>query len=147
MLLRDLMTRDVQVIDPGTPLAEAARTMRELGVGSLPVCDGRVLVGMLTDRDIVTRATAEGRDAGQTTVAQAMTPRVVFCYEDQDVRDAAALMEQEQIRRLPVLNRRRELTGIVSLADLAVDDDDVRLSAEVIRAVSRPAHPTRGGPH
>ena len=123
MLLRDVMTPHVEVIHPDATLREAAQKMKTLDVGPVPVCDGDRLQGMLTDRDITIRATAEGRDPNTTRVREVMTPDVVYCFEDQDVVEAARMMEERQIRRLVILNRDKRLVGIVSLGDLAVYTD------------------------
>ena len=143
MQVKDLMTHDVEVVRPDTPLREAAEKMRSLNVGVMPVCDGRKLLGMLTDRDITVRATALGRDPNSTTVGDTMTPDVAYCYEDQDVREAAELMQQLQVRRIPIVNRQKELVGIVSLGDLAVDHSNDTLSSSVIEDVSQPSRPER----
>ncbi len=143
MQLKDVMTRNVEVIRPDAPIAEAARKMNELNVGPLPVCENDRLVGMLTDRDITVRATSAGKDPRTTPVREAMTDEVICCYEDQDVRDAARLMEEKQVRRLPVLNKDKRLVGIVSLGDVAVEGHDDRLSGEALEGISRPASPNR----
>src|SRR5437870_4619814 len=121
MRVKDVMTRNVECASPDDSLQTAAQKMRDLDVGPLPVCEDDRLVGMVTDRDITLRGTAEGRDPKAAKVRQVMTPELVFCYEDQDVRDAADAMAAQQIRRLVVLNRDDRLVGIVSLGDLAVD--------------------------
>ena len=118
MQLKDVMTPEVEVITPEASIYEAATKMSHLDVGPLPVCEGERLVGMLTDRDITVRAVAAGRDPLTTQVRDVMTPDVVYGFADQDVEDAARLMEQYQIRRLPVLNRSQQLVGIVALGDL-----------------------------
>jgi CBS domain-containing protein len=143
MQLKEIMTRGIDVIPPEATLKEAAEKMKNLDVGPLPVCDGERLVGMLTDRDITVRAVAAGRDPSTTKVRDAMTPEVVYCFEDQSVEEAAKLMEEKQIRRLPVLNRNKWLVGIVSLGDLAVDAGDRQLAGEVLGQVSDPAEPRR----
>jgi CBS domain-containing protein len=120
MQLKEIMTPGVEDISPEATLREAAEKMRHLDIGPLPVCDGDRLVGLLTDRDITVRAVAEGRDPATTRVREVMTPEVVYGYDNQDSRDAARLMEQYQIRRLPVLNHAKRLVGMVSLGDLAV---------------------------
>src|SRR5687767_8632105 len=98
MQVKDVMTQGVECVKPGDSLAYAARRMRDLNVGSLPVCgDNDRLAGMVTDRDITVRATAGDRDPGGTSVADAMTPAIVYCFEDQDVTEAARLMEEKQI--------------------------------------------------
>ena len=143
MQLKHVMTSNVEVIHPDASLQDAAKKMRELDVGSLPVCDGQRLVGTLTDRDITVRAVAEGRDPTATPVRGSMTPEVVYCFEDQAVEEAAKLMKQKQIRRLPVINRDKRLVGIVSLGDLAVDTGNERMAGETLSKVSEPAQPQR----
>jgi CBS domain-containing protein len=143
MQLKDVMTREVEVIRPDTPIAEAARKMDELNVGPLPVCDGERLVGMVTDRDITVRATSAGLDPRTTPVREAMTQEVVYCYEDQDVREAAEMMSDKQIRRLPVISRDKRLVGIVSLGDIAAETRDDRMTGDVLEKVSEPAKPDR----
>src|ERR687887_2162357 len=138
MQLKDIMTPGVEVIAPEASISEAAEKMRHLDIGPLPVCEGERLVGMLTDRDITVRAVAAGRDPRMTQVRDVMTPDVVYGFEDQDVQDAVRLMEQYQIRRLPVLNRSQRLVGIVSLGDLAVRSGDQPLASEVLEQVSEP---------
>lgn len=142
MQLKDVMTSDVEVIRPDATLVEAAQKMRELNVGPLPVCDDSHLVGMLTDRDITVRAIAAGQNPSQSHVRDAMTRDVVYGFEDQDVEDAARLMEEKQIRRLVVVDRDQKLVGIVSLADLVVAANQ-QLAGEVLERVSEPAEPGR----
>ncbi|MDB5313853.1 MAG: hypothetical protein JWO38_8055 [Gemmataceae bacterium] len=144
MLVKDIMTRDVECVRPDATLQEAARKMRDLDVGPLPVCgDNDRLAGMLTDRDITVRATAEGKDPTRTPVRDAMTPDVVYVFEDQDVRDAADTMAARQIRRVVVLSRDKRLVGIVSMADLAVDAGRDARPGATLRQVSEPAEPRR----
>ena len=136
MQLKEVMTRDVDVIRPESTLVEAARKMKNLDVGPIPVCDDNEILGMITDRDITTRAVAEGRDPGRTQVREVMTPDVLYCFEDQDVSEAARLMQQRQVRRILVLNRNREVAGIVSLGDIAVETGDSKLAAKTLEQVS-----------
>ncbi len=89
-------------------------------VGAIPVCDGDKLFGMITDRDLVTRVVAEGRNPKIVQVSKAMTPEIVYCFEDDDLEKAAQLMAHRQIRRLPILWSAKKLVGIVTLGDLAV---------------------------
>lgn len=133
--LKEIMTRDVKVVQPDTLLKEAALLMRQLNIGLLPVVQGQTLIGTLTDRDITVRATAEGRDPGKTKVREVMTQDVVCGFEEQDVQEAARLMSERHIRRLPVLNQDKKLAGIVSLGDVAVNGD-AELAATTLRAVS-----------
>ena len=136
MQLKEVMTRNVDVIRPESTLIEAARKMKNLDVGPIPVCDDHEILGMITDRDITTRAVAEGRDPGRTKVREVMTPDVLYCFEDQDVSEAARLMQQRQVRRILVLNRNREVAGIVSLGDIAVETGDSKLAAKTLEQVS-----------
>jgi CBS domain-containing protein len=139
MLLKEIMTHNVEVISPGDTLEQAARKMQELNVGPMPVCEGNRVVGLLTDRDITVRATAAGCDPKATLVADVMTQEIISCYEDQDVRDAAELMKEKQIRRLLVMSRGNDLVGIVSLGDLATEATDPGEPGEVLKGVSEPA--------
>jgi CBS domain-containing protein len=144
MLVKEIMTRRVECVRPDTTLQEAARKMRDLDVGPLPVCgDDDKLAGVLTDRDITVRATAEGKDPTRTPVKEAMTPEVVYVFEDQDARDAADTMATHQIRRVLVMNRDKRLVGIVSMGDLAVDAGNEARPADTLRQVSEPAQPKR----
>ena len=140
MQVKDVMTRGAECVRPEDTLQEAARRMKALDVGPLPVCgDNDRLVGMLTDRDIVLRGVAEGRDARTTKVRDAMTSNVVCCKEDDDVKDAAATMKDRQIRRLVVVDAQQRVAGIVSLGDIAVDTSDEKLSGRVLEEVSKPS--------
>jgi len=134
--LRDVMSPDVRCVSPETSLHTAAFVMRQLDVGALPVCDNDRLSGMVTDRDIVIRGLAEGEEGARRTVSDVMTPGVTWCYEDEDIEAAARLMEEQQIRRLPVLNAAKRLVGIVSLGDMAVRTRDVKLSGRILEEVS-----------
>lgn len=143
MQLRDVMTRRVEVISPEATLQEAARKMKDLDVGPIPVCDGDRLQGMLTDRDITVRATAEGRDPTSTRVRDVMTEDVKYAFEDDDVETAAEIMQRAQMRRLVILNRDKRLVGIVSLGDLATEPQTMDEAAEALEEISEPAIPAR----
>src|SRR5262245_28049990 len=143
MRVKDVMTAGVECVHPGDTLHQAASRMRELNIGALPVCGNQDrLVGMITDRDIAVRAVADGCGPDETKVSDCMTPEIVYCFEDQDVSEAANLMEERQIRRVAVLNQNKRLVGIVSLGDLAVKGDG-HLSCEALERVSEPAAPAR----
>lgn len=143
MLVQDVMTRHAECTRPSATLQEAAERMQQLNVGSLPVCDNDRLVGMITDRDITVRSVSAGHDPQTDHVADAMTPGITWCYEDQEVEEAAHLMNEKQIRRLPVLNREKRLVGIVSLGDLAVQTGDDELVGDTVEGISEPSLPTR----
>ena len=140
MRIADVMTHGAECARPADSIAHAAERMRELDVGALPVCgDNDKLVGIVTDRDITIRATAECCDPDGTQVSDVMTQGIVFCFEDQDISEAAKLMEEKQVRRLIVLNRDKRMVGILSLGDLAVRNHDDRLSGEALERISEPA--------
>jgi CBS domain-containing protein len=143
MRVSEVMTQGAECTRPDASVEEAARRMKTLDVGALPVCDNDRLIGMVTDRDITVRATAEACDPCATTVREVMTPDVVYCFDDDLIDDAVRMMEDQQIRRLPVLSRDKRLVGIVALGDIAVKTGDDRLSGEVLEQVSEPAAPTR----
>jgi CBS domain-containing protein len=139
MQLSDIMTSNPLVLRPDTMLREAAQKMRDLDSGVMPVGENDRLVGMLTDRDITVRATADGKDPNTTPVRDVMTSDVIYCFADDDVELAARKMEEHQIRRLIILNRDKRLVGIASLGDLAVYAPSNRLAGEVTEAVSEPS--------
>ena len=142
--LRDIMTRNVEIIAPKATVQEAAKKMQDLNVGALPVCDGDKLTGMITDRDLVMRVLAEGRNPKTVTVSEAISKDVVFCFEDDGVDKASQLMAQHQIRRLPVMSSTKRLVGIVTLGDVAVHGKNSEASGDVLQQVSIPARPNRG---
>ena len=140
MKVNEIITHDPEVIRPETALIEAAQKMKSLDIGMLPVCDGDRLVGVITDRDITVRGVAQGYDPKTARVQEVMTPEVIYCFDDEDVKEAAKKMEEKQVRRLPVLNREKRLVGIVSLGDLAVRTAKETLAGEVLERVSKPGH-------
>jgi CBS domain-containing protein len=135
------MTSDVEIIKPDATVQEAARRMRDLNVGSLPVCDGNRVLGIISDRDITLRVTAEGTNPGNVKVRDVMSPNIVYCYEDQDVDEAGEVMGYNQIRRLPILNREKKLVGIISLGDISTDANNDRLSGKTLKDISVPSSP------
>lgn len=141
MQVRDIMTPRVETISPREVVADAAAKMKNLDVGSLPVCDGNRLLGMITDRDITVRATSSGVHPHDRRVEEVMTPDVIFCFDDQDVSEAAQIMEVKQVRRLPVLNRNMELVGIVALGDVATRAPDDSFKGEALQGISEPSEP------
>lgn len=140
----EVMTRGVRSLSPGDTLQSAAQAMDELAVGSLPVCDGRRLVGMVTDRDITVRGTARGLPAESTTLDQVMSGDVQWCYEDQPVEEATHLMSQAQVRRLPVVDRDKRLVGVLSLGDVAAKSHPDK-AAHALQGISTPSAPNRSG--
>lgn len=119
MKIADVMTAEVDVVKPDQTIQKAASFMLRADAGSIPVCDGEKLVGMVTDRDIAVRAVAEGMGP-DTPVRETMTDDVIYCFEDEDVEAVAAKMSGSQVRRMPVVSREdKRLVGIVSLGDLS----------------------------
>jgi CBS domain-containing protein len=134
--ISEVMTSEVQVVQPDDTLQDAAALMAEQDVGALPVCDGSRLQGMITDRDIAVRAVANGR-AADTLVREVMSEDVIWCSEDDDTQDVLGRMGDRQIRRIPVVDANRNLVGIVSLGDLAIEDEEN--VDEALRSISMPA--------
>ena len=141
MELNKIMTHYVETIRSDASLQQAAQQMASLEVGMLPVMDEYQVVGTITDRDITVRATTRGLDPKKTPVRSAMSEFVIFGFEAQDVRDAARIMMDNQIRRLPILNQDKKLAGIVSLGDLSKALDDKRLAGQVLASISETTEP------
>ncbi len=118
MKISECMTPDVLTVRPDQKLSEVAKLMLDEDIGILPVANADRMLGMITDRDIVVRAVARGLDA-QTPVKEVMSQEVLYCFEDQDVDDVAQNMSDLQVRRLPVVDRRKRLVGIITTGDLA----------------------------
>ena len=119
MKIADVMTAEVDVVKPDQTIQQAASFMLRADAGSIPVCDGEKLVGMVTDRDIAVRAVAEGMGPN-TPVRETMSDEVLYCFEDDDVEHVAAKMSENQVRRMPVVSREdKRLVGIVSLGDIS----------------------------
>jgi CBS domain-containing protein len=136
MQLKEFVNSRVETVRSGDTLQRAAEKMRELDVGSLPVCDEGQLVGMITDRDITIRAVAKGSDPAAATVSEVMTPEVLWCFENEEVEEAARIMQKHQVRRILVLNEAKELVGITSLGELATATGDRLLGGETLESVS-----------
>ena len=134
--LKDLMSRDVQVISPDMSIKEAARKMRDGDFGMMPVGEDDRMIGTLSDRDIVIRAVADGLDA-DTKVRDVMSEGVAWAYEDDSVENAAMVMSEWQVRRLPVVDRDKRLVGIVALGDFAVESSDIQPVAEALSEISQ----------
>jgi CBS domain-containing protein len=139
----DVMTRDVRVVSPRDTMQRAAQCMDELNVGVVPVCDGSKLLGVVTDRDIAVRGVAAGKEPGRTPVTDVMSSHVRWCYEDQPIDEVMDEMSDTQIRRMPVVDRDKNLVGIVSLGDLASRGVNELRVAETLRDISTPSSPDR----
>src|SRR3954464_5102701 len=145
MKIKEVMTRDVRLIEPNQTIRDAARLMAEMDAGIMPVREGDRLIGMITDRDIAVRAVAEGKGP-DTPVREVMTDDVKYCYEDDDTEEVARNMADIQVRRLPVLTRDKRLVGIISLGDMAMSDGAAR-AGEAVAGISWPGgqHSQTGG--
>lgn len=128
MEVREIMSREVRIAHAAETLQEAAEVMVDEGVGALPVGDHGRLVGLITERDIITRAVARGRSPADTPVRDVMSEEVLYCFEDEDVEETARHMDELNIRRMPVLDRAKRLVGVVALADIRQ-----RASRDVVR--------------
>lgn len=143
MQVSEVMTRQVETVAPDASLQQAAMSMEAMGVGSLPVCQGRRLVGTLTDRDIVVRGVATGRSPVDMQVRDVMTEDISWAFEDEDAEEVLARMRTLQIRRLAVLDKNKNLVGIVSLGDIATEPRAANLKevGEAIAEISEPSRP------
>ena len=137
MQVHEIMTPTVRIADPNMTIRDAAWCMRADNLGALPVGENDRLIGMVTDRDIVVRAVAEERSAGNTTVRQVMSQGICYCFENDDAEGAAQVMAKHQVRRLPVLNRDKRLVGVIALADLGRSEDEAAQGA--LKDISQPS--------
>jgi len=134
------MTREVRVATPGQSICDVAKIMDEINAGSVPVGENDRLVGMITDRDIAIRAVAQGKGP-DTPVRDVMTSeQVLYCYEDEELEQVAKNMSDQQVRRLPVVNRQKRLVGIVSFGDVA--QNETRAATKAAKGLTAP-----GGAH
>jgi CBS domain-containing protein len=120
MQVKNAMTPHAEWISPDVPLTEVATIMRDKGIGCLPVGENDRVIGIITDRDIVCRAVAGGSDPKHCKARDVMSKGITWCFEDQELDDAAHLMEQKQVHHLPVMNREKRMVGILTLGDLAL---------------------------
>lgn len=141
MNLKELMTEDVQICRPEDSIARAAQVMQTANVGLVPVCQGDKLVGVITDRDIVLKAVAAEKNIQSTRVSDCMTTQVITANPEMDAHEAADLMAQHQIRRLPVIDKGGRLVGIVSLGDLATVSIHENEAGYALSEISEPSQP------
>jgi CBS domain-containing protein len=138
MKIKDVMTKKITTITLDTPLQEAAEKMRENEIGALPVVNTASdrIEGMLTDRDIVVRGIALGKNLDNTPAKEVMTVKILYVFEDEDITVAADQMKDNRIRRVVVLNREKRLVGLVSISDLACRGQDEKLASHVLKAAA-----------
>lgn len=139
MQVREVMNTEIQTVSPDALLTDVAKMMREGDFGVVPVCrNDTEVIGMVTDRDIVVRAVAEAKDISTCRVQDVMTTDVLTCTETDDVEDVAQTMSERQVRRIVVLDAQGKLTGIVSLGDLALEDEHE--AGHALGDISEPKH-------
>jgi CBS domain-containing protein len=136
--IKEVMTPSPTTVEPDASVVEAARTMRERDTGIVPVVENGKLIGTVTDRDIVVRLIAEGRDPGSATVREIASTDLVTVDPQQELDEGLRLMAQHKVRRLPVVEEDGRLVGIVSQADVARQEDDAR-TGEVVEQISEPS--------
>jgi CBS domain-containing protein len=139
MKVQEIMTHDVEYIDPETPIGRAAQMMRDLDIGFLPVCENDRLVGTVTDRDITIQSVAQGRDPREAPVREIMNPQIFYRYEDDDVGEIARYMQEEEVRRMLILNRDKRLVGVVSIGDIARASGEKHLAGETLGHIAEAA--------
>jgi CBS domain-containing protein len=137
MKVREIMTSNVDCLSPEASLREIAEEMKSLDVGFIPVCENDRLVGTVTDRDIVIRAVAEGRDISNTQARDVMTREIVYTFEDEDVKNVAEKMREKDVRRILILDRSKRLVGVVSIGDIAKVEEKV--SGKTLRDITEAA--------
>jgi CBS domain-containing protein len=135
MNIYQVMTRGVETVSSGETIGRAAKKMETLNIGFLPVVDSGKVIGVVTDRDIVTRAVSAGLNPHMTTVRQVMTSKAITCGDDESLSEAALVMERNLVHRLVVLDRQERLVGVVSLSDIAAKTKNERLSGHVLAKV------------
>ncbi|MGG1679305.1 CBS domain-containing protein [Neobacillus sp. NRS-1170] len=138
-IVRDIMSSDVKVCAPHAPVTEAAKIMRDVNCGSVPVCEGKKVVGMITDRDIVITCVAEEKDCKTVHCHDCMTSDVITCSPDLDIHECARMMSEHQIRRIPVVEN-GEMVGICSIGDLATVNIHVNEAGEALSHISEQIH-------
>lgn len=135
MKLQNIMTSQVEVLPPEASILDAAQLMDSSDIGSVPICDGEKILGLVTDRDITIKAIAKGLDPNQVQVRDIMTSPILYAFEDQTVEEASEMMQASQVRRLVVLNREKKLVGVVALGDIATKTDPM-ISGEALEEIS-----------
>ncbi|HEY3375836.1 MAG TPA: CBS domain-containing protein [Candidatus Aquicultor sp.] len=143
MNVNEIMTKNPESVQVTDPIDGVAASMRDLDVGFMPILDGDILVGVVTDRDIVLRAVAEDLDIEDDSIGEIMSGNLQIVSPDTDINDAAMVMERFKIRRLPIVDDNGVLIGVISLGDIAVRTQNIDQAGEILEEVSEPAHPRR----
>lgn len=138
MQIRDVMTTTVVVLPPEAPIGEIARKMRDEDIGSVPIAENDRLIGMVTDRDLVVRGLTDGLDLDSLRARALMSPHILYCRDDQTIEEVLENMADQQIRRLPVVDRDKRLVGMVSLGDLSRAKS--KKAGDALKDISQPGH-------
>ncbi|EYE89057.1 hypothetical protein Q428_04460 [Fervidicella metallireducens AeB] len=139
MKVRDMMSKNIATVKPDTPILEVAKVLKDMNIGSVPVCDGNKVVGIVTDRDIVIRELAMGKDVKRDVAKDVMTSGVTTATPEMDIHEASKIMAQRQIRRLPVVEN-GTLIGMLALGDIAVQSKLEDDAGEALSDISKPTH-------
>lgn len=139
MKVSEIMSRNLECIEPAASIKEAAEKMRSLDVGFLPVCEGDRVMGTITDRDITIRHVADGQNPYRVKVRDIMTPDALYCIEDQDVEEVARYMQEHEVRRVLIRDRSRQLVGVVSLGDVSKVAGEECLAGETLKDIAEAA--------
>ncbi|GAB6156273.1 CBS domain-containing protein [Desulfosporosinus burensis] len=139
MKVREVMTTSVECATPNNTVVELATMMKNNDIGSIPICEAQKVIGIITDRDIVLKAVADGKNIEKRTAKEVMNSKLITVTADQDVHEAASLMSKYQIRRLPVVEQGK-LIGIVALGDLAIEKIHVNEAGDALSEISQGAH-------
>jgi len=139
MKVSEIMSRNVECVDPDTSIKEIAQKMRLLDVGFVPICEGNRVIGTLTDRDITIRHVADGQNPYRVKARDIMTPNVFYCYADQDVEEVGRYMQEHEVRRVLIFDRGENLVGVVSLGDISKAAGEEWLAGETLREIDEAA--------
>jgi len=139
MKISEIMSRNVECIEPDTSIKDAAEKMRSIDVGFLPVCEDGHIIGTLTDRDITIRHVADGQNPYRVKARDILTPNVFYCFEDQDIDEVGRYMQQEEVRRILIFDHTEQLVGIVSLWDISKAAGEAHLAGETLKEIAEAA--------
>ena len=139
MKISEIMSRNVECIEPDTSIKDAAEKMRSIDVGFLPVCEDGHIIGTLTDRDITIRHVADGQNPYRVKARDILTPNVFYCFEDQDIEEVGRYMQQHEVRRVLIFDLTEQLVGIVSLGDISKAVGEQHLAGETLKEIAEAA--------
>ena len=139
MKISEIMSRNVECIEPDTSIKDAAEKMRSIDVGFLPVCEDGHIIGTLTDRDITIRHVADGQNPYRVEARDILTPNVFYCFEDQDIEEVGRYMQQHEVRRVLIFDHTQQLVGVVSLGDISKAAGEEHLAGETLKEIAEAA--------